>query len=616
MNLKKRKIMTWIFASLLILIIQYLIFRPSFKLSLFGDDWLAFWRYSRILDIDPSYGFNQGFTHLTYFLTPYGPQDITMGLLQKVFEYNPQPYYIASFILRFLVSVALFYTVYRLTKSKTGALMSAAFFSITTVGLDTTNWVFNMTSYLGLIFALLFILYYFFSRSVGKKHLIFLAYFFLFLAIVIVPIRMHGALPLIVFIESYWYFKNKRKRNSFKTSAVRVILFLAIIWIIKSIGTSFADPNESISRIANGFNVIRERVRNEGSIEVFLYPLTIYGNMIFPGSLWERVSGAFQVPIFGRPRPFPFLSLLIMSVYLFTSWKTLLGEKKHRLKKFAYFTTFGFLFNFIVWIFYKISPTTFSSLPVFGSSLLGGYLLLFILSLVLFNVLDRKHHTFAIFVAVWPLVFIALPWLTSPYTIFPTEHRYLVAAGLGVALIWSVISLIPSRSKVFFVLFALVISSHAYATNNYLSDLAQKRSGEMTEKIWSYLIPRLPEYKGNDYYVVYFEGDTTNGQVIHNNAFFGFPPRMSMLDDIFDQDDIPVAITTYDELVAMVTYGGRLEAHAKVPQPLSLEQVYAFRIEGISISELKIIDIREEILEDLREEIVNYSNQNSSLNNF
>jgi len=297
--------MTWAAASLFILIVQYLIFRPSFELSLFGDDWLAFWRYSRVLDIDPAYGSNQGYTHLTYFLTPYGPQDIIMGFLQKVFEYNPQPYYIASFILRFMVSVALFYTVYRITKSKTGALMSATFFSVATVGLDTTNWVFNMASYLGLIFAVIFILYYFISMKVGKRYLIFLAYFFLFLSIVIVPIRMHGALPLIFFMESYWYIKNRRKRNSFKTSAIRVVLFLAIILIIKSIGTSFADPNESISRISNGFRVITDRVSNEGRVEVFLYPLTIYGNMMFPGSLWESVSGVFQVPIFGRPRPFP-----------------------------------------------------------------------------------------------------------------------------------------------------------------------------------------------------------------------------------------------------------------------------------------------------------------------
>lgn len=602
--------MIWASASLLILIVQYLIFRPSFELSLFGDDWLAFWRYSRVLDIDPSYGFNQGFSHLTYFLTPYGPQDIIMGLLQKVFEYNPQPYYIASFILRFMVSVALFYTVYRITKSITGALMSATFFSVATVGLDTTNWVFNMASYLGLIFAVIFILYYFISMKVGRKHLIFLAYFFLFLSIVIVPIRMHGALPLILFMESYWYIKNRRKRNSFKTSAVRVVLFLAIILIIKSIGTSFADPNESISRISNGFRVITDRVSNEGRVEVFLYPLTIYGNMMFPGSLWESVSGVFQVPIFGRPRPFPLFSLLIMSIYLFTSWKLLVGTKEGRFKKFVFFAIFGFLFNFVIWIFYKISPLTFSSLPIFGSTLLGGYLLLFILMLVFFNILDNKHHSYAVFVAVWPLMFIALPWLTSPYTIFPTEHRYLIAAGLGLSLIWSVFSLIPKRPKVFIVFFVLVFSLHVYATSNYLSDLVQKRSIKMAEKIWSYLSPRLPGYNGDDYYVIYFEGDTTNGQVIHNNAFFGFPPRMSLVDNIYDTEDIPVAITTYDDLVAMVTYGGSLEAHAKPPDPLSLDRVYAFRIEGISTSELKITDIREETLEKLREEIANFSNQN------
>ncbi len=91
-----------------ILFLQLLALWPSFNLALFGDDWLVFWRAISHIGVYTPTNFN----HLTYFLTPYGPQDLTMGFISSVFGYSALPYYIISFILRLIVAYLLLYVVF------------------------------------------------------------------------------------------------------------------------------------------------------------------------------------------------------------------------------------------------------------------------------------------------------------------------------------------------------------------------------------------------------------------------------------------------------------------------------------------------------------------------
>ena len=73
---------------IVIILVSFFTFSPSFKLALFGDDWLAFFRYVQHLGPRSSGEWN----HLTYYLTPYGPQDITMGILYKIFGFTASPF--------------------------------------------------------------------------------------------------------------------------------------------------------------------------------------------------------------------------------------------------------------------------------------------------------------------------------------------------------------------------------------------------------------------------------------------------------------------------------------------------------------------------------------------
>lgn len=594
---------------LALFLLQLIVFWPSFRLSLWGDDWLAFWRYSRILDIEPSYGYNQGFTHISYFLTPYGPQDINMGLLQKLLSYNPSPYYVVSLIFRFLLTVAMFLAGYGLTKKLFAAFATSAFIAITPIGLDTTNWVFNMTSYIGLAFAVIFLYFYLKSFQIYTFKYVVISYISLFFAIVIVPIRMHGYLPFVFATEFFSLFTSNNKGRDFYRSLMRIALLILVTLVIKNIGTSFANPNESVSRVKNGIHIIDQMVNSESKKEVLLYPFANYGNMLFPEMYWGKVTHIINIPLLGRARPFFVVSGTLFLLYLFVIFNSIKRNPGRRNQAFSGFVLLGVFVNTIVWIFYKASPLTFASISLFGSTLVGIYVFAYLLGLLLLHVAPKDENLLVFTATVWPFAFILLPWFTSPYSVFNIEHRYLIPSAIGVSLTILVFAIMIANKKLLFALCLLILILHGFATKGYLDEQVKRRSMRVSNKVWEVLNKRLPGADDHAYYVAYFEGDNSNGHVVHNNAFFGFPPRRSLEEQIYNQYDIPLAITTYDELVAMVTYGGSLTAHAKKEEPVPIERVYAFRILGSTLEELKVEDITDRTRDELRNKIAEYKKQ-------
>src|SRR3989344_8439232 len=117
-----------------ILLIGFIVIRHTFSLSIFGDDWLALYRYR----YHAGEWSDRTFNIFTYFLTSYGSQDVIMGLINKFFGYNPQTYYFISFILRAAVSVSLFIILKKLTNKYVPAFLSSVFFFVSSIGLEAT----------------------------------------------------------------------------------------------------------------------------------------------------------------------------------------------------------------------------------------------------------------------------------------------------------------------------------------------------------------------------------------------------------------------------------------------------------------------------------------------
>lgn len=268
--------MKTIFFIASVIFISLFTFYPTFNLALFGDDWLAFFRYIQHLGPKSSGEWN----FLTYFLTPYGAQDILMGELQQVFGFQSQPYFIISFILRLLAAFSFYPLVFYLTKSKLAAYFAIIFFSITTTGLDTTNWVFNMPSYITIALFNLCLYYLIKSRDNKGPILLVIAGILYYLSYIITPIRMHGSLPFIILLELFLWLQT-RNLKSFRQSLLRIGFFILIFLIIRYTGHSQGPPQEAGERLMIGFNTIIKLVQN-GDISFLLHPQIMFGSMFIP----------------------------------------------------------------------------------------------------------------------------------------------------------------------------------------------------------------------------------------------------------------------------------------------------------------------------------------------
>lgn len=113
-----------IFLALLITLISFLTLSPVFHIGLYGDDWLAIFRY--VVHVSPQA--NEGWNLFTYYLTPYGSQDIIMGLLYSNFGSNGFYFEITSYIFRLIAAFSLYPIVFYLTKNKLATFFSMLFF--------------------------------------------------------------------------------------------------------------------------------------------------------------------------------------------------------------------------------------------------------------------------------------------------------------------------------------------------------------------------------------------------------------------------------------------------------------------------------------------------------
>ncbi len=132
---KKSNNMT-LFFPLVIILISLLSLFPTFYIGLYGDDWLAIFRY--VVHVSPPS--KEGWNYFSYFLTPYGSQDIIMGLLHQNFGNQAFYFEITSYIFRMIAAFSLYPLVFYLTKSKIATFFAILFFSVTTIGFDSTGW--------------------------------------------------------------------------------------------------------------------------------------------------------------------------------------------------------------------------------------------------------------------------------------------------------------------------------------------------------------------------------------------------------------------------------------------------------------------------------------------
>jgi len=574
---------------ILIVGVSVLTFLSAFNLALFGDDWLAFFRYSQYLGPSSDHSWN----HITYFLTSYGPQDIMMGLLEKIYSYNSYFYQLTSFILRLIAAFSIYPLAFYLTKNKYSSLLAVLFLSVTSIGLETTNWVFNMPSYFAIIFLNLFFYFYLRAKETNKMKFLFPAGLFFFTSILSQPIRMHGLLPFIFIMEISWLFQNCSK-TVLKQALLRFgylfLIFLIIFWGLSG------SPVVSGSKLLNDdlssvFKLINERHW------VFLFnPIIILGSLFFPESIIqfqtkitqdEQIIFSLLLPIF----------LIFQLIFIFLI-KNISSSISVYYRKFLILSIF---WSIIALLIYKINQNELANANYMLNLITGGYIIITWIFLFVKLKKDQKVAPL-VFSFWWILLSFLLAWARFPESILLTTHRYLIVSAVGVVLFLTTLASFGKsyKNKVYLSLFVVgMILLNIISTRNYLQQQQQNHGINISNKIWS-AIPNIRNVIGeNGTIVFYFEGDGTNTAIMHDVITFGFPSHMALIYKITKETQMPIALDIWKEIESAVIDGKSLAHYGYPLKPIPPENVYAFYLQGndnlINITDLarnKLIQLK------------------------
>ena len=559
----------------IIFLVGFFALRHTFSLTLVGDDWLAFYRFQYHV----GKWSNGQLNFLTSFLTPYGAQDLTMGLLAKTFGYNSLAFFIVSFLLRGGGSVALFIVVNKLAKNSIAAFISGLFFFVSSVGLDATSWVFNMPSYASLIAISFFI--YFFIKSQTERKLLFAGYaaVFYFLSYLLAPIRIHGIPIFAIALEVFFILKTllilKERKYELKKELVIVILrqllMAGVLIGILYIGASRGIGSNLTQRIKEGYDYISLSAKN-GDFTFFLNPVIIFGRFFLPETVLQSLLKSLW---FLPQRPF-WLSLILFSPFIYLSAR---NRKKDKNLVFTGFLSLLIIWTLIVRSILYLKPSYLDptlAIPAY----LGGYLVVFWFYLLITNI--RKSFSTILFASVaWTFSGFLFPWLWTPNSLFGTFHRYLIMSSLGVSIFCATLFLAFSHKKVkwlvFFIL-ALLIGIQFDTTNRYFSYLSTVRNRELNDKIWTKLSKIEAVGKEETPLVFYFEGE--NNAIIYYLITFGFPPHVGILYDIKDLNKLPVPLDRWEDAVKVISTGENLPAYGYKAKPTPVKNFYAFRLKA------------------------------------
>lgn len=567
---KLSKLILFIFP---ILLISFFTLSPSFQLALFGDDWQMIQRY-----IAGVGSFSAGFSkHVNLYLTAYGPPHVLMGVLAQLINYDSTAYYVISYFLRLFAAFSLFPITFYLTKNKLSAFFAVLFFSVTTTGFDTTNWVFNMTSYIAIGFFSLSL--YFYLRSKEEKRMIFLlpAMILLFSAYITASIRMHAILPLLIILELFWNIQ-ERNINFARKSLIRLVLALLTVLFIRFAGNSFGNSGEAASRFTEGINTIKDFI-NHGQYAFLAYPLASLSNIFIPNTI-----SPFQGQISSTTNLIIYIAAPIIFIFLLLSRLLMKFATNLKKKLFGTLSVLSIVWTIIVIIIYRSNISNFSSAILIFLLLTGGYIFLLASTLIVKTYKQKSISTLLFLSFALILLSYTYAWFWRP-ELYSTDNRYLIVGASGAALFLSgLISLGKTKANqvAIFIMVACLAIIHIYTTRSYEYQLINYgHSQAISDKIWS-SIPYLPEIsRKKDVSIFYIIGDGTNNSIVHDSITFGLTVRIAVLYNISDYKLMPLPMDSWEEVISAVKDGKAFYRHySETRDPIPVENVYVFKLEG------------------------------------
>jgi len=507
---------------------------------------------------------------------------MSTALIFSLVKHNAIYYYISSFILRLLAAFSFIPLIYYLTKNKMAAFISCLFFIVSATGLETTDWSFNMPSYLSLLIFNLFLLTYLKAKENKNIKFLILSGILFFLTIVIQPIRMTG-LPIFVMLLFIFDLITSKTRNDAKYSFLSIVVltmsFLAIFLVGNSLGAqtnadNFKDRiNITLkNRLENGNSEVSNNIK-KGNYYMFLYPITQTGSILFPTDLIpQRIINAQNHQ-----------KLLLFTVFTFASYILFLSI----FQKYTYgFNKKALLINITLvatvisyfWFCFSSNTNALISNRDYFLFLIGTYFFSFITDIFIRNYKDNIIRRNLFIALSWFFSSFLLIWFYSPFFVHITTGRYLITASSALAITLGLIfDFIKRKSKThaycFYLPIFIFILLHVTASRMYLTRLSELRPRVLTEETRSNF-PHIPSFgETKEPIVIYFMTD--NSEMLYHRLLFGFSVTMSFHQNFSNWTNIAYT-ENWNEVVSAYLDGRSLRRFSIPPQKTKIENIYSF----------------------------------------
>ncbi len=610
--LLKKKVLPYFFLFLLILLLTFIAVRPSFNLALSGDDWLLHYTIWHQFELQRSNYFNP----LGYICT-YCPHYFFLSIIKFFWGINPFYHYLSSYFARIIVALSIFLLIKKITKEYSLAFLASIFFSVNYLGIETTDWVFNMSHYLGIAVVCIFFIIYYKAQSAKNITYIVLPALLFAAALIISPPRMHGLFPLVVFSELILFLIYK-KSYSFKYGVFRtIIIFLTYLFIFSWLGKiikflidsglkidpggvidGYGSSQFNLQRVQQGLSSTRSLL-SLNQTDFIVNPFATLGNYFLPDRLLN-ILPLHETTVFG---------ILILMIWVFITILTLklFNFKKHQL---IYYLTFLTVWTIFIYILKAFNQETFTPYRI-TLSLLGGFSTIF--TIFLFFLIKKElpviSYVFAISFG-WMNTFYFFPQLLEPFAFMFSWSRYAVQAAAGLS-IWVAVIIylvvIKLREKRLYsylsIPYTLAFSffiMHLIFTNNYLQHVGTYRSVELDKKLWNQITTSVPKIVQDSQSIFFLASHPAVFETAEMGLRFGFSARSAMFYNITNININPnMIVNNYTVLLSTI-----------FKESVNLNNVYGFYLD----ENQQLFNITDQVRQKLTEDLEALNEQSSSAN--
>lgn len=430
--MKLKHILIFIFLTVIVSILQFIMAKKNLEMGFFTDDWLFLSAYREYLDnpiLDIFHGWKAMGSH--WFTYSY-----YIGVMYGFFELDYFSYRLLNLILKIAATISLYPLVLYLSKNKLLAFLSSLLYAIHFSSFGLLDGPSRGGIFIAITIMNLFLIAYFYcikNRISSVFYLVGLAALFL------IPVAMGATrlFPLLVIpfiVEGIYFFINKSK-NYLKIMLLRLsVLYFPLVLLFllspESVAVALAYPSNLIEKMKNG------------NFQLLLIPFASFGSMFIPRELWLIMGQPIYSNLKSYLEFFLFGPMFIYTIF-FTILSLFISKKpmKFIIRSLVVNLSIGVTVFLVVqnWLTLDqsiktpVDPITFV-LP----SLIGLIAVSFAFCLFLDWRVEEDKNSLSIFIflgLLFSLVFTLLTWMFADVnSVFTGVHAYLNIPSMGISI--------------------------------------------------------------------------------------------------------------------------------------------------------------------------------------